>query len=152
MSLGEESFWDAVERVRERDPKYRREAYGFVIAALGATVQCLPPERQRDPALRHLSGPELVHGILALARQEFGVLAPTVFREWGVTTSEDVGIMVFQLVECGQLSAREEDSIEDFRGGPDLLDALAGPSTPIAPLEPPRSPARPRGGEPPPNA
>jgi len=149
MSLGEESFWDAVERVRERESRYRREAYGFVIAALGATVQALPPERQQDPTRRHLSGSELVSGMLALAREEFGVLAPTVFREWGVTTSEDIGSMVFQLVECGQLSARAEDSIEDFRAGPDLLEALAGSSPPILGAGRPRSPARPGSGEPP---
>jgi uncharacterized repeat protein (TIGR04138 family) len=149
MSQAEESFWDAVDRVREREPRYRREAYGFVIAALGATVQALPVERQRDPLRRHLSGAELVAGLIALARSEFGVMAPTVFREWGATTSEDIGRMVFQLVECGQLSARDEDSLEDFRDGPELLEALAGdPATVLRP-ERPRSPARPSGGGPP---
>jgi uncharacterized repeat protein (TIGR04138 family) len=49
-----------------------------------------------------------------------------VFREWGVASGEDVGRIVFQLVECGQLSARPEDTLEDFRGGPDLLAQLAG--------------------------
>jgi hypothetical protein len=31
---------------------------------------------------------------------------------------EDIGRMVFQLVDAGQLSARPEDTLEDFRGGP----------------------------------
>jgi len=116
-------FWDAVDRIRETEPRYRREAYGFVVAALGATVQALPPERLADPVQRHLSGRELLCGLVRLARLEFGALATTVFREWGVLSSEDVGRIVFRLVEAGELSARPEDSAENFRGF-DLLGAL----------------------------
>lgn len=120
----EKTFWDAVDAVRGREPRYAREAYGFVVGALGATVQALPPARLADPARRHLSGRELLAGVVSLARGEFGPLAPTVFREWGVTANEDVGRIVFQLVESGQLSAREEDTIDDFRDGEPLLRAL----------------------------
>ena len=116
MSSNDLLFWDAVDRIREAEPRYRREAYGFVVAALGVTVQDLPPERLADPVRRHLSGQELLHGLVRLARQEFGPLAPTVFHEWGVHASEDVGRIVFRLVESSELSARPEDSLDDFRG------------------------------------
>lgn len=116
MSPTDVPFWDAVDRLRERDGRYRREAYGFVVGALGVAVGRLPAERHRDPVRRHLSGHELLEGIVNLARHEFGFLAPTVFREWGVRRGEDVGRIVFELVECRQLSARPEDSAEDFRG------------------------------------
>jgi uncharacterized repeat protein (TIGR04138 family) len=119
----EQSFWDVVEGIRESDPRFRREAYGFLMAALGATVQALPAERLDDPVRRHLSGRELLTGLARLAREEFGQLAPTVFREWGVTSGEDVGEMVFHLVRRGQLSARPEDTLDDFRGY-DLLRGL----------------------------
>jgi uncharacterized repeat protein (TIGR04138 family) len=121
------SFWDAVDRIRDRDPRFRREAYGFVVAALGDVVETLPEERRQDPVRRHLTGEELVRGVIALARREFGPLAPTVFGEWGVTRGEDIGEIVFQLVGEEQLSARPEDTIEAFRDGPDLLQALAAP-------------------------
>jgi uncharacterized repeat protein (TIGR04138 family) len=123
VSSSEVLFWDAVDGIRETESRYRREAYGFVVAALGDTVQALPPERLADPALRHLTGGELLCGLVRLARQEFGVLGPTVFREWGVLTGEDVGRIVFRLVECGELSARPEDTLADFRDF-DLLGAL----------------------------
>jgi uncharacterized repeat protein (TIGR04138 family) len=128
MSASELTFWDAVDRIREVDPRYRPEAYRFVVAALGVTVQSLPAQRLDDPVRRHLSGRELLDGIIGLARREFGLMAPTVFAEWGVQRSEDVGRIVFQLVESGQLSARPEDRMDDFVGGPDLLDALRGPA------------------------
>jgi uncharacterized repeat protein (TIGR04138 family) len=124
MSPTDVPFWDAVDRIRERDPRYRREAYGFLLLALGTTVNALPPERQADPARRHLSGPELLRGMTELARREFGSMAPAVFGEWGVRGSSDVGELVFQLVECGQLSARAEDGREDFQGY-DLMRMLS---------------------------
>jgi uncharacterized repeat protein (TIGR04138 family) len=125
MGNGEMSFWEAVDEIRDEDRRYRREAYGFVMAALGATAQRLPEERRSDPARRHLSGQELLGGVVRLARAEFGVLAPTVFREWGIHAGEDVGRIVFQLVSRGQLSARPEDSIEDFRQVGDLLAVVS---------------------------
>jgi uncharacterized repeat protein (TIGR04138 family) len=117
-------FWDAVDRIRETEPSYRREAFGFVVAALGATVQALPAERLADPQRRHLTGRELLRGLVRLARREFGCMAPMVFCEWGVVSGEDVGRIVFRLVECGELSARPEDSLDDFRGF-DLLGGLS---------------------------
>ena len=133
MSPSESSFWDVVENLCTREPRYRREAYGFVVAALGRAVQSLPSARKADPQLRHLSGTELVRSVVALARREFGACADLVFREWGVTSAEDVGRIVFRLVESGQLSARPEDTMEDFRRAPDLMRALSRPGAAPAP-------------------
>jgi uncharacterized repeat protein (TIGR04138 family) len=124
MNPFETTLWDTIDEIREADRRYRREAYAFVVAALGVTVQSLPSERLEDPERRHLSGQELLRGVIALARTEFGPLAATVFREWGIHAGVDIGEIVFQLVRSGQLSARPQDSIEDFRGDPDLLQAL----------------------------
>jgi uncharacterized repeat protein (TIGR04138 family) len=128
MRHHEETLWDAVDRIRSADPRFRREAYGFVLLALGVAVQELPESRRSDPLLRHLSGGELLGGVVRLARQEFGPMAPVVFQEWGLRSAADVGELVFQLVECGQLSARPEDRREDFHG-PDLMRLLAVPPT-----------------------
>ncbi|MGH7742599.1 MAG: Minf_1886 family protein [Candidatus Eiseniibacteriota bacterium] len=125
MSHPEVPFWEAVDALRARDPRYRREAYGFVVAALAASVSELPLERRNDPGRRHLSGAELVLGVVRLARREFGDLSEVVFREWNVTRSEDIGRIVFELVECGQLSARPEDRLQDFLEAPEFLGLLA---------------------------
>jgi uncharacterized repeat protein (TIGR04138 family) len=148
MSPTHASFWDAVDHLRATDPRYRREAYGFVVAALGRAVEALPPERRRDPERRHLSGQELLGGVVALARDEFGLLAPTVFREWGVHAAADVGRIVFQLVDVGQLSARREDRIEDFDGGAELMSALRDGLDLGAPGRPGRRPPATPGGGP----
>lgn len=137
--MSETTFWDVVDGLRQQEGAYAREAYGFVVGALGATVQQLPSERLADPQRRHLSGQELLAGVVKLARSEFGPLASTVFHEWGVRRSEDVGQIVFQLVRCGQLSARPEDTLADFEGDFDLLAALTDDREPgsLPPTDPP---------------
>lgn len=139
MSSSRTPFWDAVGAIRDHDDRLRPEAYGFVLAALEWTVSGLPADRGADPIRRHLTGAELLAGIVALARREFGAFAPTVFREWGVRSNEDVGRLVFQLVESGQLSARPEDEMQDFLAAPDLLAALTT-------VEPPLGASRSDGG------
>jgi len=124
---------DAADRLAEQDRRFRREAYLFVVLALAYAVERLPEARLRDPERRHLSGPEVLSAVVALGRDEFGPLASTVFDEWGVRRGEDVGALVFGLVACGQLSARPEDSLDDFRGVPDLLGALAGSPSAVSP-------------------
>ena len=125
-------FRDVVDELRERGAPYAREAYVFLVGALGETVRALPEERLTDPTRRHLSGRELTEGVIRWAREEFGALAPTVFREWGVHRTEDLGVMVFELVDAGQLSARPEDTMADFTGQGDLLAALEPlPSAPF---------------------
>ena len=145
-------FWDTVDRIRAERPRYRREAYGFVVGALTRTAEALSAERRADPVRRHLTGQELLRGVIDLARGEFGLMAPAVFREWGVLEAPDVGEIVFQLVEAGQLSARKEDCRGDFAGGPDLMRALSdgmdlGVPSPRAPSPPraPRTPGAPPG-------
>lgn len=131
----ETMFRDAVDELRERGSRFAREAYVFVVAALGETVRTLPAERLADPDRRHLSGQELTTGVIRIARDEFGPLAPMVFREWGVRATQDIGAIVFELVEAGHLSARPEDTIADFNTGlMDLFGLLAGRTDPVPPL------------------
>ena len=118
-------FWRAVDAIREREDRYPREAYAFVVNALGFAAERLPRERRSDPVRRHLSGAELLAAALDLARLEFGVMAPTVLREWGLRAGGDVGRIVFALIEAGELSAREDDRFEDFLGVDDLPGALS---------------------------
>lgn len=126
-------FRDAVDELRSRGSRYAREAYVFVVAALGETVRGLPAERLADPERRHLSGQELTAGVIRIAREEFGALAPMVFREWRVSTTRDIGTIVFELVRAGQLTARTQDTVEDFDTGIDLPAALAASAPSASP-------------------
>ncbi len=68
-----------------------------------------------QPECRHVRSRELLEGIRSLALQEFGLMARTVFRMWGVQTTEDFGRIVFNLVEAGLVTKTDEETLADFR-------------------------------------
>ncbi|HVP39708.1 MAG TPA: Minf_1886 family protein [Candidatus Saccharimonadales bacterium] len=110
-------FYETVESIVERDPRYRPEAYSFVMLALGFTVASLD-------APRHVTGQELLEGIRRYALQEFGPMAKTVFEHWGIQRTADFGRVVFNLIEAGLLGKTETDRPEDFEGGYDFEAAF----------------------------
>src|SRR5438445_10023848 len=109
--------------VVQRDPRFAYEAYEFLFQALHHTQKLLgrePPEMvegEPPPPVdkrHHVSGQELMHGARDLALREFGLMARTVFRQWGIQRTDDFGEMVFNLVEAGLMSRTDEDSLADF--------------------------------------
>jgi uncharacterized repeat protein (TIGR04138 family) len=99
--------WKLIEELVQRDPRYKANAYSFVMAAVEQTIDSLSE-------MRHISGRELLEGIRKSAKQQFGPMAKEVFNFWGLHTTEDFGHIVFNLVDVGLLSKTDEDSIEDF--------------------------------------
>jgi len=53
------------------------------------------------------------------------MMAPVVFKQWGVRTTDDVGRMVFNLIRVGRLSKSDRDTPEDFHDLFDLPRTLA---------------------------
>lgn len=104
-------------RLQEKEPRYHPQAYLFVLSALHVVVDGLNPPR-------HITGEELALGVRDLALERFGLLARTVLEHWGMHHTEDVGRIVFALVECGVLVKQEGDRIEDFADVYDFDDAF----------------------------
>ncbi len=98
--------------LRKKYPRYRAPAYFFVFDCLKAVISGMEEKR-------HVCGPELVIGVCMVAIQRFGPLARTVLGHWGIRTTDDLGEIVFALIEVGMLVKQDEDCREDFR---DLLD------------------------------
>lgn len=117
-----------LEEIVRKDPRYKREAYLFVREALDYT-QTTISKQERAP-VRHVTGQELLGGFRAYALQQFGPLALTVLNEWGIYRCEDVGEIVFNLVDAGLLACTPTDSREDFRGGYDFGEAFRKPFLP----------------------
>ncbi len=115
-------FHAGLMEVVQRDPRYAYEAYEFLFHALHHTQKGdAPPVADRR---HHVSGRELVEGARDLALREFGFMARTVFRQWGIQRTDDFGEMVFNLIEAGLMSKTDEDRKEDFCGVFDLDRAL----------------------------
>ena len=113
-------FWT---RLEERDPRYHRLAYHFLLDALQAVIAGLGERR-------HISGEELADGARRLAIERFGPLARMVLEHWGIRSTDDLGKVVFALVEVGVLTKQEEDRQEDFEALFDFEEALATTTTP----------------------
>jgi uncharacterized repeat protein (TIGR04138 family) len=113
--------------VVRRDPRYAYEAYEFVFAALAHTQKTLgrlPREEGEAGPHHHVTGPELLEGVRDLALREFGLMARTVFRLWGINRTDDFGEIVFNLVESNLMSKTNEDNRRDFQNVYDLDEAL----------------------------
>jgi uncharacterized repeat protein (TIGR04138 family) len=101
---------DALRRILQRDARYRAEAYPFVLEALDFTIQ------RREKGRKHVTGGELLEGFRDHAVDTFGYLARAVLREWGIVATDDVGEIVFNLIEEDLLQKTADDRREDFRG------------------------------------
>jgi uncharacterized repeat protein (TIGR04138 family) len=124
----QKSFNEVVGQIIEKDPRYAKEAYTFLKEALEFTIK--QKKRGKSEAGSHVDAGELLDGFRQLALKEFGPMVMTVFEYWGIAVSEDVGQMVFNLIEAGVFGKTESDSVEDFRGALNFHAAFVEPFEP----------------------
>ncbi len=131
-----QDFDEGVERIVARDPRYTREAYEFVREALDFTQKAI--SKANKGKLRHITGQELLAGSRAYALQQYGPMALMVLNEWGIRRGEDIGDIVFNLIDAGLFSKTDADSRADFEGGLDFEEAFRKPFLPTRPWRPAR--------------
>ena len=101
-------FYQVIEEICVKDPRYKPDAYEFVMQALYFTQKKI--KRQG-----HMSGKELLEGIRDFAVQEYGPMTKTLLYHWGISKTEDFGNIVFNMIGKKVLSKTENDSVADFR-------------------------------------
>ncbi|MBO5959895.1 MAG: hypothetical protein J6Q65_07205 [Lentisphaeria bacterium] len=112
-----------LQEIVKRDPKYPVAAYKFVSAGVQYTVQSLQ-KASKNGLERHVTGQELLRGILEFAVLQYGFLAPDVLEYWNFRTGRDIGNAVYTLIGAKILSASPNDRIEDFDVIENLIDAM----------------------------
>ena len=108
------SFEEAVGAVHKRDKRFKPDAYHFLRETLEYTVKTMRKDELVEH--RHVSGRELLDGLHEYALKEFGSMALTVLESWGVRSGEDVGAMVYNLIQEDAFHNSEEDHPADFEG------------------------------------
>ena len=108
---------EAFAKIGQRDDRYPERGLLFVLAALEYA-------QNRLPARRHLSGPELAWACRDFALEQFGLLASTVLAHWGITSTMDLGRIVFLLIDVGLLARQPTDKLEDFDRVYDFAEAF----------------------------
>ena len=66
---------------------------------------------------------EFIRGVRELALRDFGLMAPAVFRAWGVRATDDFGDIVFNLIGAGLMDPAAADDRGAFH---DLCDLDTG--------------------------
>jgi uncharacterized repeat protein (TIGR04138 family) len=135
-------FSEALDSIVAHDARYTRDAYVFLRDALDFTTK--QQKKAKGTNVRHVAGPELLEGVRHYALREFGPLVVTVFESWGINSCEDIGHMVFNLIDAGIFGKTEEDSLEDFKNVYDFQEAFVKPFAPDRPTPaklPPSLPA-----------
>ncbi|MHC4821757.1 MAG: Minf_1886 family protein [Planctomycetota bacterium] len=111
----------SIHELCKSDGRFRADGYRFVLDALDHTLVGLDPAERVQPseptaAPHNVSGTRLLDGFRDLALERFGAMAVIVLEHWGLTRTEDVGLIVFNLVSAGLLQETSSDSLDDYRG------------------------------------
>lgn len=108
---------ELLQHIRALDGRYHERAYLFVLAALEYG------QRHRK-ARGHMSGQELARACRDFALEQFGLTARTVLGHWGIARTEDIGRVVYTLIEAGLLIQHPSDRIEDFDAVYDFFETF----------------------------
>lgn len=125
-------FEDAVAQITSTDKRFKKEGYHFLKDTLERTISKLREEELLEH--RQVTGPELLDGLVEYALSEYGSMAVAILDSWGIRSGEDIGDMVFQLIEARAFGSSEEDSPSDFHGVMDLRRELLAPYRPTRPV------------------
>ena len=113
-------YANSLEELLKRDVRYPLQAYGFMLNALHYALG-----RLEKP--RHMTGQELAEGFRQYAVEQFGPMAMTVMEAWNLRSTEDLGSLVFNLIDVGLLTKTPEDRPEDFYQVYSFQEAFGGP-------------------------
>jgi uncharacterized repeat protein (TIGR04138 family) len=127
-------------KLLKNDKRYKFEAYAFVFESLSYAQEKMglgqerpaeeeeadPPPKSKEgrKVERHMTGQQLCEAIRQYALEQFGLMAKAVLNSWGVHNTGDIGNIVFNLIEIGQMRKTKQDTREDFENVFDFDTAL----------------------------
>ncbi len=100
-----------------RDTRYKLEAYGFILRGLNFY-------HTKSGERRHFTGQELAKGFIEFAQKQFGPLTHSVLQNWGINKTDDLGNIVYNLIDIKLIRKQDSDSLEDFFGVFDIKKYL----------------------------
>lgn len=123
---------NVIEQIATRDVRYSPQAYFFVLETLDFINEHLA-EDEYAVSERHVSVYELLAGARHYALGQYGPLSRIVLEDFGLHGTEDIGEVVFNMVEADVLNKQEEDNRGDFVGGFDFREVFENEYSPALP-------------------
>jgi len=108
---------DGFEDIVAKDGRYEGRAYALLMDVI----------RYLGENGHHMSAADILEEFKERALDQYGPLTYTVLTEWGVKSCEDIGEMMFNLVEFHRVARDENDTPESFLGGYDFKETFLGP-------------------------
>ena len=108
---------DPFDDIVAKDPRYDARAYALLMDVI----------HYLGEGGKHMSSADIMEEFKERALDQYGPLTYTVLTEWGVSATEDIGEMMFNLVEFKRIRKDEDDNPDDFRDGFDFKEAFLGP-------------------------
>ena len=102
-------------KIKAAEISYHPDACEFVREAVNYAIR-------NAGEMRHVSALELLDNCKRFAQEEYGFLARNVLESWQIKCADDIGDIVYYLIEKGKLSASPGDAREDFSVDFDLFD------------------------------
>lgn len=119
--------------IRDRARRFPETAFQFVRDGLGHTVRIVHGVTAESGELgsnataskaRHISGQQLCEGLRRFATDRYGKLAGAVMRRWNVRSTEDFGVIVYAMIDRGEMRGSDSDRFDDFKDAFDFEEAF----------------------------
>jgi len=123
-------FEQVVEAIIAKDKTYPAHAYHFVRRALTYTTKIIQAQNQQSVEKKQVKARELLAGLKDFAIEEYGPMAWYMLQQWNIKKTDDIGRIVFHLVDGGVLTKTQDDAADEFQDVFDLEEALVQPFAP----------------------
>ena len=123
-----ERFDDAVNAILSTDTRYPREAYTLITAALA--LRGLHADRRPHddgPEGPHVTGKQLAEGLRDYMLSEFGPFAKGLLDDLNIRSTDDIGELVYNLIDVGAFGKTDRDKKSDFHAVYDFEEAFVLP-------------------------
>ncbi len=100
---------------------FPEDAYDFVIDALACALAQVSNDSEHA---EHVTSGQLLDAFRELAIQRWGKDAKAHLSQWSVLRTEDIGEIVYNMVEAGSWAISNADKKEDFSNGYDFGEAF----------------------------
>lgn len=117
-------FDKAVEEICSENPLIPKQAYHFLRESMDFTSEKC---KENGADNNHVTAVELLNGFKDFSLTQFGPMAATVFREWNINHCQDIGTMVYALIDKGIFSKQDSDRKEDFMEVYSFQEAFISP-------------------------
>ena len=126
-------FNEALRDILAAHQEYHQDAYRYLYYAANPAAYA---EQNTDTPSgnqhKNLNAREFYITFCEILLREYGPMARTIVRYWGLHTTLDIGRATYYLITAGVLSKKKHESLEDFEHLPSLDATLLAPYEPTS--------------------